>query len=301
MHLHRIKILIVITALALIAAYGCLGPNGKIAYIGTEESNKELYVMNADGSNKVKIGNASVACISPDSSKIAYFKWDDNVGSLQNDNTGIFVTDTRRQGNTKIAEHEARQLSWSPDGSKIAFVNGDQFLTMNEDGSNITRLSPAGTMMSRWPTWSPDGMKIAFACWSGYPDDLVMGLHTINADGSNLQLVFNTTGNQIGGIAWSPDGNTIAYIASMDKIVTINTDGSDKKTILACADVDDTTSILKYLMWSPDGKRMVFTADYKMAGSLTTHIHICTINTDGSGLKIIADNLQSDAFPSWGS
>jgi dipeptidyl aminopeptidase/acylaminoacyl peptidase len=57
---------------------------------------------------------------------------------------------------------------WSPDGRKIAFLNGGQIWTMDPDGSDkkqVTRISTGAD----GPVWSPDGRLIAFAS-DIYPD-----------------------------------------------------------------------------------------------------------------------------------
>lgn len=58
-------------------------------------------------------------------------------------------------------------VSWSPDGTKIAFERytttlGSQIYVMNAaDGSGLKRLTFNGTD-NRQPSWSPDGAKIVF-------------------------------------------------------------------------------------------------------------------------------------------
>ena len=58
-------------------------------------------------------------------------------------------------------------VSWSPDGTKIAFVSnrngGAEIFVMNADGSNPVQLTHTNSGLSNSQlTWSPDGSKIAF-------------------------------------------------------------------------------------------------------------------------------------------
>ena len=77
-----------------------------------------------------------------------------------------------------------RDLTWSPDGAKIAFAqfindppNSVDIMVIGADGSDLTRLTHAPGYSSGL-TWSPDGAKIAFR--SGNE------IQVISADGSGL-------------------------------------------------------------------------------------------------------------------
>ena len=48
---------------------------------------------------------------------------------------------------------------WSPDGSRIAFEQGDSVLIMAADGSGLTLLALISTVHSL--AWSPDGRWLA--------------------------------------------------------------------------------------------------------------------------------------------
>jgi hypothetical protein len=109
-------------------------------------------------------------------------------------------------------------LLWSPDGSHIALQRGDDILTIESDGSQLTDLG-----RGRLSDWSPDGSRILFTNWS---------IYSMRADGSDVQLLAS------GGVfnynpMWSPDGTLIAFTRQEDAAWThygvwlMNADGSN--------------------------------------------------------------------------
>ena len=50
---------------------------------------------------------------------------------------------------------------YSPDGTRIAFVSGNQIWVMDADGSDRTQVTTTATSKQS-PTWSPDGTRLAY-------------------------------------------------------------------------------------------------------------------------------------------
>jgi len=98
--------------------------------------------------------------------------------------------------------------SWSPDGSKIAFVSSRngiidspyEIFLMNADGSNQKTLIKYGEE-GLWgifgsPSWSPDGSMIVFSI-----SYISSGIYIVNADGSNIVRL---TDKKDRSPSWSP-------------------------------------------------------------------------------------------------
>jgi Tol biopolymer transport system component len=105
--------------------------------------------------------------------------------------------------------------SWSPDGSKVAFVrarNPEQgpyeIWAVNADGSGLVRLT-RHRGFSIAPAWSPDGRKIVYATDAGRRERL--GLYLMNSDGTRKQRLTTSRAEDYSDPSWSPDGDSIAF------------------------------------------------------------------------------------------
>jgi Tol biopolymer transport system component len=101
-----------------------------------------------------------------------------------------------------------RQASWSPDGSRIAFVSdrdgNDEVYVMavpagaDAGGSDLTRLTDSPGDDSH-PTWSPDSTCLAFVSRRGDTWEL----YVMNADGSGLKKLVDSV-DWGSGPSWAP-------------------------------------------------------------------------------------------------
>jgi dipeptidyl aminopeptidase/acylaminoacyl peptidase len=117
----------------------------------------------------------------------------------------IFVTNADGTGRRRLTNNPAKDIgpTWSPDGTKIAFISdrdraGDfEIYVMNADGSGVKRLTDAPGS-SGFPAWSPDGSKIAFA--SDRAGDFE--IYVMIADGTGVRRLTNDPAADLGP-AWS--------------------------------------------------------------------------------------------------
>jgi Tol biopolymer transport system component len=251
--------------------YPSWSPDGtRISFHSHRDNNREVYVMNADGSNQTRLtdnpASDAGASWSPDGQKIAFVS--DRDGNFE-----IYTMNADGSNQTRITDNPSsdRFPSWSPDTSRIVFhTNRDKnrdIYTMNADGSGLSRLTdnPAADTL---PSWSPDGSRIAFVSHRDENPEI----YIMDADGSNqTRLTINSTMDIMP--SWSPDGSRIVFVSGRDEnpeIYVMNADGSDQVRL-----TDEPAQDI-YPSWSPDGLKIAFGSDRYFDNE------VCVMNVDGS-------------------
>ncbi len=175
----------------------------------------EIYIMNVDGSEQVRLTNNLAddgdPSFSPDGSKIAFDSNRDGNGEIY-----IMNTDGSEQVNLTNNPAEGWDPSFSPDGSKIAFTSDRygnyEIYTMNVDGSEQVNLTNNPALDGE-PSFSPDGSKIAFDS----DRDGNWEIYIMNVDGSEQ---VNLTNNPAGDArpSFSPIPETTAETTTQSAI-----------------------------------------------------------------------------------
>lgn len=207
-------------------ANGVWSPDGnKVLFVSSRDASREIYVINADGSNLVRLTNNAAEdrypCWSPDGTKIAFAST--RVGSVWH----LFVMNADGTGVTQLGTAEGTDISWSPDGTRIAYFDGDNIWTVSAvDGSGAVQITNTeGNDIS--PVWSPDGTQIAFAsARTG-----TMGIYVALADGTGARRVTSAT-QAATDPEWSRDGTHIFYLDSGGNVYVVAADGTGATQVL---------------------------------------------------------------------
>ncbi len=261
----------------------------KIAFYSLRDGNREIYTMNADGSQQARLTTDPASdrspAWSPDGTRIAF------VSERDAGLPRIYVMNADGSGPTRLTSGFGNDdsPSWSPDGSRIVFASTrdgrNKIYVMNADGSNVVRLTDTPNADDVVPAYSPDGTRIAF-----YSNrDGNREIYVMNADGSNqTRLTFNPEEDAVP--AWSPDGSHIAFESMRDgnrEIYLMLADGSNQ-TRLTDNPADDTVPA-----WSPDGTQIVFASNRDGRHQLYLMQH------DGTFQTRLTTSSGDDFAPAW--
>ena len=195
--------------------------------------------------------------------------------------------------------------SWSPEGTKLAYVSDSQGLvvrSVDRAAAPVVIGGPAGSGPVESPSWSPDGSRIVFSsiasssvgctsddptCPTPPPGPSGEQLFLVNSNGRRLRQL-TTAGGSDHSPVFTRDGRQIAYAhwGAASGIWLINPNGTDARRLVAVQ------GWAFGLAWSPDGKTLAFALVKPPYGAADSGIYL--VNSDGSDLREVVATSRPD-------
>ena len=258
----------------------------KIAFISERDGNPELYMMDYDGFNPIRLTFNETVDYMPgwtsDGKKIAYT-------SYRGDKATLWLYSIY-EGTRSLVFDEGTTYSpvFSPDGKKMAFCSSEdegnsEIYTANSDGTRIKRIT-FNKAIDTAPTWSPNSRFIAFTSDRGGTPQI----YVMDAEGSNIERV-SFGGNYFDGPAWSPTANTIAFVSRVNQVFDIYLLNRDTNRMLK---LTESIARNEYPTWSPDGRHIIYSSN--RSGS----IQLWTIDYNGSNRRRLTSSGENK-LPDW--
>jgi Tol biopolymer transport system component len=174
--------------------YPVWSPDGKrLLYFleGNGSGDTAGWVVNADGSHRIRFPDAGGAAWTPNGAAIAYSRGRGRCRESSCQSKELWLVRADGSGETQLTSEPAHtgiwdnDPAWSPDGREIAFAH------VRNQGSDLVVLTVSDRSQrilvrnGYYPVWSPDGSLIAFELSPGKRSSIWV----IHPDGSQLRRV----------------------------------------------------------------------------------------------------------------
>jgi len=234
--------------------------------------------------------------LSPDCTHLAYIAGKDQENDM---NGRLMLMGADGSNPVQLSGLPAQGLAWSPDGTRIAFVEASQLLPISKPGEGTSERTPsvlhvlsvAGEELQTIPLpqppmsidWSSDGSRFTFAM-----NDLqrhFVDIYTMNVDGTGMTNItaamrpeneedYHTPETRAkaeagellmsgpGYPVWSHDAKRLAFISEEENsrsVWVINTESLQYQRIWRSSRVNGAFSAEK-IAWSPDDAMIVLSA-----------------------------------------
>jgi len=270
--------------LAASVAFGAGPFAGKLVFTSTRDGNAEIYVINADGTNLLRLTNNKATddepVLSPDGSKVVFV-------SDRDGNSEIYLADADGKNLKRLTKTDYPELdpSFTPDGLAVVYTS------MAEGEKDIWRMNLADGSVVKLVTDAGDQFNARMAADGA----LVYG-----ENGGNPEIVFRTPDGTERNLSnfegwdlmptFSPDGQTVYFISVRSgdyDVYAVNRDGTGLRAVTTFESLEGRPAP------SPDGQYLAIPSD--MDGDL--EIYIFTVQ--GEKLVQLTDGDADDYEPNW--
>jgi TolB protein len=217
---------------------------------------------------------------------------------------GLYVVPAGGGAPRALSTDSAYDPTFSPDGDRIAFVDGSEIATVRPDGSD-ERLLTANAFRDRYPAWSPDGTQLVEA--RSDPEEKTGSLFVLAADGSGERRVQQESpimGIQLLEPFWAPGASAILYVADLldndRELYSMRPDGTGLRQLTRDDyDADEADPAV-----SPDGRWLAFdrlVLDHTpLKNPRRFEPDLYLMRPDGTGLRRLTNTPNvAETEPAW--
>ncbi|MCC6189075.1 MAG: PD40 domain-containing protein [Anaerolineales bacterium] len=203
---------------------------------------QQIVLVGLDGSERqVLVPQASRGALSRDGLRLAY-----------PDSEGITIVELATVDTTALNGLVGRDLSWSPDGTRIAYVSAGSaygVFVASLDGGDPRQLSDLG--YETIAGWSPDGTLLYYAIPSASNDGFLLRAADIASGEVRDLFVLPNSSLKAPMPAVSPDGKWIAYRGQDSaSLYVMGMDGGESRQVIAAPSGDYP---ITGIVWGPSG------------------------------------------------
>ena len=231
--------------------------------------NSEIYLMNPDGAEKVRLTRNKAFDVSPvwspTGEQILFASNRDGAPETRD----LYLMDADGKNVKRVFGKlgDRRHPTWSPDGRQIAY-------TRREQGKSFIYIAPIDgkkeerVAIGSSPAWSPDGTEIAFI--TGAVKRKQISLLNLSTYKQKVFFPKPAKPSWMTSPAWAPSGDKIAFtwlhkvpleqFADTETIYIINRDGTGLQQVIAEGIGRESSPV-----WSPHGDTLLYTQYIKGA------------------------------------
>jgi Tol biopolymer transport system component len=184
-------------------------------------NDNEIYVMNADGTNKQRLTDNTCDDITPTWSPVnGRVAWSSNCnGEAGQTDYEIWTMDGTGADKQQITHNSLPDAKprWSPVGpARIAYVSLSTIVIANADGTGAVIV-----VNGRDPDWSPNGQQLVYSCTISGQNREICIENAVVGGGGHVQVT--ALGATSFGPVWAPDGATLAFASNLIDVSDIFT------------------------------------------------------------------------------